>query len=123
MLLIDPFNPLRQMDHYGPNYHQDLKKQRDLRNFLVLLGVTPLWLIAQLVSRAPPHHTLPDFLNLNGRTFDAHFETFIIKIVGSLDRRNILRQKTSFSTKFWKFAYENWSPTLKWGTALFSTHS
>ena len=47
-------------------YHQDLKKQGDLRNSLVLLGVTVLWHVAQWVSRAPPHHTLPAFLNLNG---------------------------------------------------------
>ena len=33
----------------------DLKKQGYLRNSLVLLGVTPLW------------HSLPAFLNLNGR--------------------------------------------------------
>ena len=47
-------------------YHEDLKKREDLRNSLVLLGVTPLWHVAQWVSRAPPHHTLPAFLNLNG---------------------------------------------------------
>ena len=48
-------------------YHYDLKKQGDLRNSLVLLGVTLLWHVAQWVSRAPPHHTLSAFLNLNGR--------------------------------------------------------
>ena len=37
------------------------------RNSLVLLGVTLLWHMAQWVSRAPSHHTLPSFLNLNGR--------------------------------------------------------
>ena len=47
-------------------YHKDLKKQGDLRNSLVLLGVTQLWHVAQWVSRAPPHHTLPAFLNLYG---------------------------------------------------------
>ena len=41
------------------------KKQGDLRNSLVLLGVTPMWFVAQWVSRAPPHHTLPPFLNNN----------------------------------------------------------
>ena len=38
-------------------YHWDLKKRGDLRN------------MAQWVSRAPPHHTLPAFLNFNGRYF------------------------------------------------------
>ena len=33
---------------------------------MVLLGVTPSWHVAQWVSRAQPHHTLPSFLNLNG---------------------------------------------------------
>ena len=33
---------------------------------MVLLGVTLLWHVAQWVSRAPPHHTLPSLLNLNG---------------------------------------------------------
>ena len=37
-----------------------------MRNSLVLLGVTPLWHVAQWVSRAPPHHTLPAFRNHNG---------------------------------------------------------
>ena len=32
---------------------------------MVLLGVPSLWHVAQWVSRAPPHHTLPTFLNLN----------------------------------------------------------
>ena len=31
-----------------------------------LLGVTLLWHVAQWVSLAPLHHTLPAFLNLNG---------------------------------------------------------
>ena len=44
-------------------YHKDLKKQEDLRNSLVSLGVTPLWHVAQWGSRAPPHHTLPAFLS------------------------------------------------------------
>ena len=45
------------------------KKQGGLRNTFVLLGVTPLWHVDQWVSRAPSHHTLPDFLNLNGYKF------------------------------------------------------
>ena len=51
----------------------DLKKQGDLWNSLILQGVTPSWHVAQLVSRAPPHHTLPAFLNLNGT-----FETLLL---------------------------------------------
>ena len=42
------------------------KKQGDLRDSLVSLGVTPLWHMAQWVFRAPPHNTLPAFQNLNG---------------------------------------------------------
>ena len=44
-------------------HHLDLKMQEDLRNSLVLLGVTPLWHVAQWVSHAPPHisfNTSPD---------------------------------------------------------------
>ena len=62
-------------------YHWDLKKQEDLRK-LVLIGITSLWHATQWVSRAPPHHTLAAFLNLNGmkrkyliRTLSG-FETF-----------------------------------------------
>ena len=47
-------------------YQKDLKKQGVLRNSLVLPGVTLLWHVAHWVSRAPPHHALPAFLNLNG---------------------------------------------------------
>ena len=36
-----------------------------MRNSLVLLKVTS-WHVAQWVSRASPHHSLPAFLNLNG---------------------------------------------------------
>ena len=53
------------------------KKQGDFRNSLVLLGLTPLWHVAQWVSRAPPHHTLPAFLNLNGTpTFNDKSDRF-----------------------------------------------
>ena len=40
-----------------------------MRYSLVLLEVTPLLHVAQWVSRAPPHHTLPAFLNLSGKSF------------------------------------------------------
>ena len=53
----------------GSYYHSDLKKQGDLRNSFDLLWVTPLWHVAQWVSRAPPHQTLPAFLNLNGMSY------------------------------------------------------
>ena len=66
-ILITPDNELVGVSFIQK--YQDLKKQGDLRNSLVLLGVTPSWQVAQWVSRAPPHHTLPAFLNLNG-TFD-----------------------------------------------------
>ena len=49
------------------SFHEDLKKRGDLRNSLVLLGVTPLWHVAQWVARAPPHHSVPAFLNPHGR--------------------------------------------------------
>ena len=48
------------------SYHSDLKNRDDLTNSLVLLGVTPLWQVAQWVSRVPPHHTLSASPNLNG---------------------------------------------------------
>ena len=44
-------------------YHKDLEKQGDLGDCFVT--VTPLLHVAQWVSRAPPHHTLSAFLNLN----------------------------------------------------------
>ena len=47
-------------------YHWDLKKQGNFRNSSVLQGVTILWLVAEWVSRAPSHNTLPAFLNLKG---------------------------------------------------------
>ena len=34
-------------------YHEDLEKQGDPRDCFVLLTVTPLWQMAQCVSRAP----------------------------------------------------------------------
>ena len=41
-----------------------------MRNSLFLLGVTSLWHVSQWVSRAPPHHILPAFLNPHGtKTF------------------------------------------------------
>ena len=40
-----------------------------MRNSLVLVGVTSLRHVAQGVSRAPPHHTLPAFINLIGTLF------------------------------------------------------
>ena len=46
----------------------DLKKQGAFRNSSVWLGVTRLWHVAQWVSRAPPYHTLPAFLNLDCRS-------------------------------------------------------
>ena len=46
-------------------YHLDKKKQGDFRKFLCLLALAPLWYVAQWAFRAPPHHTLPAFLNLN----------------------------------------------------------
>ena len=48
--------------HYFIRY----KKQGDLRNSLILLGVHRFWHVAQWVSRAPSKHTLRAFLNLNG---------------------------------------------------------
>ena len=54
------------------------KKQEDFRNSLFLLWVTTLWHMAQRISRAPPHHTLPVFLNRNGM-----FENFnILTLIG-----------------------------------------
>ena len=49
------------------------KKQGDLRNSFVLLEVTALWHVAKWVSRAPPHHTIPTFLNLNGIIMKVEF--------------------------------------------------
>ena len=49
--------------------HKDLKKQGDLRNSLVFLGVTPSWHVASSVFRAPQNHTLPAFLDLMSSIF------------------------------------------------------
>ena len=63
-------------------YHRNLKKQGDLRNSLGLQGVTTLWHVGQWVSSAPPHHTLPAFLNLNGRnTLISIDEIFICLLI------------------------------------------
>ena len=48
-------------------YRWVLEKQEDLRKCSLLVTVTPLWHVAQWVSRAPQHHTLPAFLNLDGK--------------------------------------------------------
>ena len=61
------------------NYNKDLEKQRDLRDCLGLVAVTQLWHMAQWVSRAPSHHTLPAFLNLNG-TFISSCVSFEIRV-------------------------------------------
>ena len=47
-------------------YPKDLEKQGDLRDCFVVLTVSQLWNVAPLISRAPPYHTLPAFINLNG---------------------------------------------------------
>ena len=57
-------------------YHKELEKQGDLKHCFVLLTVTLLWPVAQWLSRAPPHHTLPAFLNLNSRTRGRHEKNF-----------------------------------------------
>ena len=54
---------------------------------MVLQGVIQLWHVAQWVSGAPPHHTLPAFLNLNGTFFpvilgDNLFQDFRIFFAG-----------------------------------------
>ena len=54
------------IENFSKNYHSHLEKQGDLRDCFVLLTLTQLWHVAQWVSRAPPHHTLPAFLYLNG---------------------------------------------------------
>ena len=54
-----------------------LKKQEDFRNSLVLLGVTQLWHVLQWVARAPPHHTLSAFLNLNGIKFQLNYRELL----------------------------------------------
>ena len=48
-------------------YHKDLEKQEGLRDCSVLVTITPLWHVAQWVSRAPSNHTLPAFQNLNSK--------------------------------------------------------
>ena len=45
-------------------------------NSLVLPGVTPLWRVAQWVSRAPPHDTLLAFLDMNA----IWVETYILSL-------------------------------------------
>ena len=56
-----------------------------MRNSLIELGVTLLFHVAQWVTRAPPHHTLPAFLNLNGS-----FYTILRNVAGNLDVEEIL---------------------------------
>ena len=63
------FFPFFKLEFYF-YYQKDLEKQGDLRDCLVLLTVTQLWHVAQWVSRAPPHHILPVFLNLNATEND-----------------------------------------------------
>ena len=46
-------------------------------NSLVLPGLTPLWRVAQWVSRVPPHDTLLAFLDLNGTIW---VETYILSL-------------------------------------------
>ena len=45
-------------------YHWDLKKQGDSRKCSILIAFTLLWHVA--LTRTPPHHSLPAFLNLKG---------------------------------------------------------
>ena len=53
---FDSRRPISNLSYLGFSHTIKIKKkQGDLRNS------------AQWVSRAPPHHTLPFFLNLNGR--------------------------------------------------------
>ena len=54
------------IESFSLKYRKDLEKQGDLTDCFVLVTVTPLWQVAECVSSAPPHHTFPIFLNLNG---------------------------------------------------------
>ena len=65
------------------------KKQEHLRDSFVLLGVTPLWHVAQWDSRAPPHHTFPDFLNLNG-TVDSKLYSIYCKWIDHTESNLLL---------------------------------
>ena len=71
---------------------------KNLRNSLALLGVTALWHVAQWVSRTPPHHTLPAFVNFNG----SYVKT------GSIDwniQNDMVCQLCSFRFRFFRFQF------------------
>ena len=64
-----------------------------MEHSLGLQGVTPLWHVAPWVSRAPPHHTLPAILNLNGRR-----HSLIIFFLQGFSNQNV--EKSSSITGF-----------------------
>ena len=68
------------------------KKAGRFENSLVLLGVTQLWHVAQWASRAPPDHTLPAFLNLNGsfRPCSTSWIFYILQILFSNMHKKLL---------------------------------
>ena len=55
------------------------KKAGRFDKLLCLLGVTPLWQVAQWVPRSPPHNALPAFPNLSGTNIISRvFEIFAL---------------------------------------------
>ena len=86
-----------------------------MKNSLVLLGITPLSHVAQRVSLAPPHNTLPAFINLNGSSYQSSKSSrtqLLQKKVGSPKKRKSYLPVCEINWKlavtiFWK-NFQNW---------------
>ena len=104
-------------------YHKDLEKQEGLRDCSVLVTIPPLWHVAQWVSRAPPHHTLPAFLNLDGRKIYSDQKLRVIRqCIGKFVSFRSARSADSarnfriliWSSNLWMWGLITWLPRKRW---------